>query len=83
MAVQEVNFKKKPAVLEQTTFSHANLYLRIRKGLFPSPVKLGRTSVWVNSEVNAVCKAHAAGYTDSQLQELVQYLETARKNVAQ
>ncbi|AKH38174.1 MULTISPECIES: helix-turn-helix transcriptional regulator [Nitrosomonas] len=81
--MQEISFKKKPAVLEQTSFSHANLYLRIRKGKFPHPVKIGSSSVWIDSEVNTVCRAMAAGYTDDQLKELVAKLEADRKNVVQ
>jgi prophage regulatory protein len=76
-------FLKKALVLKQTSFSHAYLYLRIRKGKFPSPVKIGRSSVWIDSEVNTMCKAIAAGYTDDQLKELVAKLEADRKNVVQ
>ncbi|SDY68707.1 AlpA family transcriptional regulator [Nitrosomonas sp. Nm33] len=83
MAMQNLSFKKKPAVLEQTSFSHANLYLRIRKGLFPSPVKIGRTSVWIDSEINTMCKAHAAGLNDVKLRELVEKLKADRKNLMQ
>ncbi|SDH99986.1 AlpA family transcriptional regulator [Nitrosomonas sp. Nm132] len=79
--MENINFLKKPAVIKQTTLSHASLYGRIRMGIFPPPTKLGRTSVWIASEINAICKAHAAGFNDEQLRELVAELEAKRKDL--
>lgn len=75
-----INFLNKALVQKQTALKHANLYVRIREGKFPSPVKIGRMSVWIDKEINAVCRAHAAGFSDDQLKELVARLEAERKN---
>lgn len=74
-----INFVKKSAVLEQTSLSHSNLYNRIRRGIFPSQVKIGKTSVWIQQEINRICQAIALGYTDDQLKALVTELEAKRK----
>lgn len=39
------------AVRETTTISRALVYRLISRGLFPRPVKLGKKSVWPQSEV--------------------------------
>lgn len=83
MAMQSFNFKKKPAVLEQVGFSHATLYLKIRTGRFVPPIKVGRMSLWIDCEVDTVCKAHAAGYSDDELKRLVAELVANRKSFVQ
>lgn len=74
-----INFVKKSSVIEQTTLSHANLYSRMRKGLFPSQVKLGKTSLWIQSDVDAWCRAVAIGYSEDQIKHLVAELKAKRK----
>lgn len=43
---------KKPAVLAETGLSHSSLYLAIKKGEFPPPVRIGKRSVaWRKSDI--------------------------------
>lgn len=41
------------AVSGRCFLSHSHIYSLIREGLFPAPVKIGRTSRWVVSEIDA------------------------------
>jgi prophage regulatory protein len=40
-------------VLYRTGLSRTGLYQRTGDGLFPAPIKLGRTSVWLESDIDA------------------------------
>lgn len=62
------SFIREPIVRERTGLATSTLYLRIRNGEFPKPLKLkgdGRMSVWISSEVDAwiaqQIEAHRAG----------------------
>ncbi|GAB6144200.1 hypothetical protein JCM12294_16380 [Desulfocicer niacini] len=45
-------FLRLPAVKAKTGLSKSTIYLMIRKGAFPAPVKLGpRTSGWLEAEI--------------------------------
>lgn len=72
-----------PAVDRETGTSRSTRYLRIQQGLFIKPVKLGPRSVgWLESEVEAINAARAAGKTDEEIRALVLKLEAARKTLA-
>jgi prophage regulatory protein len=60
--------------------SRAQLYVDIRKGVFPPPVRLGvRLSAWPSTEVDAVNKAEIRGATPDELRALVQRLVKERQ----
>lgn len=42
-----------PEVCQVVGLSASNVYTRIRAGKFPRPIKLGKASGWVESEVQA------------------------------
>ena len=45
---------RRPKVEKRTGLSRSTIYLLIKKGTFPKPVKLGERSVgWVEAEVDA------------------------------
>lgn len=44
-------FVKLPDVKTATSLSKTKLYALIKDGDFPAPIKLGRSSVWLMSEV--------------------------------
>lgn len=70
-----------PAVKAQSGASRSTIYLRIKQGLWPKPVKLGPRSVgWPASEVSALNAARIAGMVDAEIRALVATLETARKS---
>ncbi|SEN73906.1 transcriptional regulator, AlpA family [Nitrosospira multiformis] len=72
-----------PVVDSSTGERRSTRYARISKGLFPKPIKLGPRSVgWLESEVEAINAARAAGKTDDEIRALVLKLEAARKTLA-
>lgn len=72
-----------PAVQAESGVSRSTIYLRIRQGLWPNPVKLGPRSIgWPASEVEAINAARIGGLTDDDIRALVIKLEIARKPVA-
>lgn len=72
-----------PAVKSETGSSRSTIYLRIKEGLWPKPVKLGPRSVgWPTSEVIAINAARIAGKSDDEIRALIIKLEAARKTSA-
>lgn len=70
-----------PAVKAESGASRSTIYLRIKQGLWPKPVKLGPRSVgWPAAEVSALNAARIAGMVDAEIRALVAALETARKS---
>jgi prophage regulatory protein len=45
-------FLRFPQVKARVGFGHSWIYAMIARGLFPGPVKVGRSSVWIASEVD-------------------------------
>lgn len=41
-----------PTVLQRTGFSRSCVYKLIKQGSFPPPIKVGRMSGWISSEIN-------------------------------
>jgi prophage regulatory protein len=72
-----------PAVKAQSGASRSTIYLRIKQGLWPKPVKLGPRSVgWPASEVSALNAARISGMVDTEIRALVATLEAARNSAA-
>jgi len=46
-----------PAAIELVGLGRTAIYDRIKEGSFPKPVKLGRASGWVESEIQAWIEA--------------------------
>lgn len=46
-----------PEVLHRTGMSRSGLYKRMGEGLFPAQIKLGWTTVWLESDVDAWIEA--------------------------
>lgn len=60
--------------------SRSTTYLRIKQGLWPSPISLGGRAVgWPAHEVKAVNAARIAGKSDDEIRQLVAQLEASRK----
>ena len=69
-----------PAVKAESGSSRSTIYLRIKQGLWPKPVKLGPRSVgWPAGEIAAINVARIAGMADDEIRALVVKLELARK----
>lgn len=73
-----------PAVKAESGSSRSTIYLHVKQGLWPKPVKLGARSIgWPSSEVTAINAARIAGMSDNEIRALVIKLECARKFSAQ
>ncbi len=58
------------------------VYARVGDGTLPPPIKVGRNSVWVDYEIDAVVSAIIAGRTDEEICALVQALVGQRSAAA-
>jgi prophage regulatory protein len=68
-------------VCHSTGLSHSSLYKQIRLGHFPKGVKItSRATGWPENEILKINEGRIAGLSDSEMLELVQELEAARKN---
>lgn len=68
-----------PSVMGATGLSRATIYLRIKQGLLPAPVKLGKRAVaWPVDEVASVNAARIAGKSDDEIRSLVADLAQRR-----
>lgn len=72
--------KRLHAVQAVSGLARSTIYLRIKNGLWTSPISLGGRSVgWPESEISAINVARIAGKSDQEIRELVINLEAARK----
>ena len=79
----QVTFKRIlrwPAVMQATGRSRASLHNDIKRGVFPTPIKIGPNAAGVpEDEVGAVNAAKIAGATEDEIRALVRRLIEARK----
>lgn len=66
-------------VLSVTGGGTTSLYQDIRHELLPPPLKRGRSSFWVESEIAAISAARIGGASDDDIRQLVRRLMAARK----
>jgi len=72
-------FLRLKRVMDVMGISRSTVYLRIRQGLMPPPVKLGeRCSGWPNYEISAINAARVAQKSDNEIRELVAHLQRQR-----
>lgn len=71
-----------PAVQSHRGEAKATVYLRIKQGLLTPPIKMGRSSVWPQSEIEATNAAIIAGKSDDEIKALVKRLIAARQGGA-
>ena len=72
-----------PNVPEYTGESRSSRYVKIGKGTFPPPVKIGPRSVgWPDYEIDAINSARIAGKSDDEIRALVIALVAARRKMA-
>jgi prophage regulatory protein len=71
---------RRRSVQERVGLGRSSLYVRIKQGLFPQPVKLGGGQLvgWPENEIAAINGARIAGKTDSEIRILVRELEAIR-----
>lgn len=72
-----------PDVEQRTGQKAPTVYLRIKNGLFPPPVKLSeRVSVWPLGEIEAWLAAKIRGASDEEIRALVTNLKAQRAQAA-
>jgi len=76
-------FLRLKKVMDAMGISRSTVYLRIRQGLMPPPVKLGeRCSAWPNYEISAINAARIAQKSNDEIRELVAQLQRQRMTAA-
>jgi len=76
-------FLRLKKVMDAMGISRSTVYLRIRQGLMPPPVKIGeRCSAWPNYEITAINAARLAQKSDTEIRELVAQLQRQRMTAA-
>ncbi|MDR0770144.1 MAG: AlpA family transcriptional regulator [Burkholderiales bacterium] len=71
-----------PQVAAALGLSRSTVWLRVKQGQCPPPVRLGSRAVgWPSSEIEALNAARVAGKTDDEIRELVTKLVIARQLV--
>ena len=74
---------KLPEVMGRSARKTTSVYARVKRGTMPPPLKRGRSSFWVEHEVDAVLAAEIAGQSDEELRALVAQLVARRKQPLQ
>jgi len=70
-------------VMDVMGIGRSTVYLRIKQGLMPPPVKIGeRCSAWPNYEISAINAARVAQKSDNEIRELVAQLQRQRMTAA-
>ena len=68
-----------PDVLKITGLARSTLYLQIRQGVIPPPVKLGERCVaWPKHEIAAITAARIAEKTKEEIRQIVAQLQRQR-----
>lgn len=65
-------------VLSRNRYGRAKTYARIKAGLYPPPLKLGKSSAWLESEDTIVRSALISGKRDEEILAIVRTLVSAR-----
>ena len=82
MANTTHQFLRLKQVVLTTAMSRSWIYAAIRRGQFPSPIRIGSRAVgWISDEVQSVISARISGKTEDEIHELVHALVTARKSL--
>lgn len=61
--------------------SRSTLYLEIARGVFPKPIKAGRSSYWRDDEVDDLIAAYATEATPADLKMLCQRFYERRRGL--
>lgn len=77
------NLLRLPAVIAATGLARPTIYLRIKDGLFPKPVKLSERSIaWPESEIASLNAARIAGKSNDEIRSMVLGMATSRASAA-
>ena len=75
MAIKRIDY-----VINSLGFrSRTSVYKNIRRGLLTRPIQISARAVgWLDSEVDALCTAVAAGMSEVEIKKLVEHLHRLR-----
>lgn len=77
-----MNYLKLNQLTTKLNISKSKLYLNISKGLFPVPVKIGRSSFWPEDEIDGyMCFLVATNRKEMEIKDFVKKIMEDRKNV--
>lgn len=77
----EIKFLRLTEVQAHTPLQKCTIYKLIARGLFPPSIKIGlRAAAWLESEINAINAARAAGKPERELKALVKQLIANRQS---
>lgn len=71
---------KVPDLREKGFGGKTEVYSKVKKGLLPPPVKIGRSSIWPEAEIDQILAAHIRGEAVDEIKALVRNLVSARLN---
>jgi prophage regulatory protein len=74
-----------PQLKERLGIARPTIYVHIKKGLLPEPIKLlgGTSSGWLESEINKIIDAVSAGKPDDFIKAMVAEFNTGHGNQEQ
>jgi prophage regulatory protein len=73
---------RQPEVSKLTGLDRQSIYIGIKGGTFPPPVKIARQTVaWPDHEVEAINKARIAGLSRAEIEGLVVRIQSARHSI--
>lgn len=76
-----MNYLKLKQITDKINISKSKIYLNITKGLFPRPVKMGRSSFWLENEVDHLMRFLAVtDRKETEVKEFVEKLMEERRN---
>lgn len=77
-----MNYLKLKQITDKLNISKSKIYLNITKGLFPRPVKMGRSSFWLENEVDHLMRFLAVtDRKEIEIKDFVKKIMEERKNV--
>lgn len=77
-----MNYLRLNQVTVKFGMSKSKIYLDISKGLFLEPVKIGRSSFWVENEIDQLMRfLISTNRKESEIKEFINTLMEERKNV--
>lgn len=78
-----MRFIRSKDAFSRLSLSKTRVYELVGEGSMPKPIRLGhRASAWLESELDAMVAARAAGFDEEQLRSLVDRLHAQRKERA-
>ena len=76
-----MNYLKLKQLMAKLNISKSKIYLNIAKGLFPQPVKIGRSSFWPENEIDRLMHFLViADREEIEIKEFVEEIMEERRN---